>query len=48
MFGLWGTVSLMVVMGLFFVSTLLQQTVDRRVGEIVAMDAKGSQSPRST
>jgi len=46
-FGLWGTVSLMIVMGLFFVSTLVQKAVDRRVGEIVGMDAKGEASIRS-
>jgi hypothetical protein len=37
----------MIVMGLFFVSTLVQKAVDRRVGEIVGMDAKGEASIRS-
>jgi hypothetical protein len=38
---------LMIVMGLFFVSTLLQKAVDRRVGEIVVMDGKGEHSIKS-
>jgi hypothetical protein len=38
---------LMIVMGLFFVSTLLQKAVDRRVGEIVVMDGKGESTIRS-